>query len=102
VNVIETTPLSPTASLHIVKLGETYHVIASAAGTVSLLTEIEPPVVERFAAAQIGRHPRTQCTHRKRRAPGARARRNLLALENCQLRPPGSWVADAEVAARAC
>ena len=52
VSVIETTPLSPTASLHVVKLGERYHVIALSSGTVSLLSEIEPPVVERFAAAR--------------------------------------------------
>ena len=74
-NVIETTPLSPTASLHIVKLGETYHVIASAAGTVSLLTEIEPPVVERFAAARksagiLGRNARTANGGRPERAHG--------------------------------
>jgi hypothetical protein len=53
-------------------------------------------------AADEQRLTRTCNLHRKRRAPGARARRNLLALENCQLRRPGSWVADAEVAARAC
>jgi flagellar biogenesis protein FliO len=50
--VIETTPLSPAASLHVVKLGERYHVLALASGTVSLLAEIEPPIVERFAAAR--------------------------------------------------
>jgi hypothetical protein len=75
VNVIETTPLSPTASLHVVKLGETYHVITLSAGAMSLLTQIEPPVVERFAAARksagiLGCNARTANDGRSQRAAG--------------------------------
>jgi flagellar biogenesis protein FliO len=75
VNVVETTPLSPTASLHVVKLGETYHTIALSAGAVSLLTTLEPPVVERFAAARKsagirGRNARRTNDARPESAPG--------------------------------
>jgi flagellar biogenesis protein FliO len=56
VNVIETTPLAQNASLHVVKVGERYHLIAHTSGTVSLLAEIEAPVAERITAAR--RFPR--------------------------------------------
>lgn len=56
VNVIETTPLAQNASLHVVKVGERYHLIAHTSGTVSLLTEIEAPDAERVAA--VRRFPR--------------------------------------------
>jgi flagellar biogenesis protein FliO len=73
VSVIETTPLAQNASLHVVKLGERYHVIALASGAVSLLTEIEPPVVERFAAtrkapALLGINTRTKSDDRRESA----------------------------------
>jgi flagellar biogenesis protein FliO len=57
VNVIETTPLAQNASLHVVKVGERYHLVAHTSGTVSLLTEIEASVAERVAAER--RFPRT-------------------------------------------
>ena len=74
VSVIETTPLSQTAALHVVKLGERYHVIALSSGTVSLLAEIEPPIVERFAAARkpptlLGMNARLKNDRRQRLRP---------------------------------
>ena len=52
VSVIETTPLAQNASIYVVRVGERYHVVGHAAGGLSLLTEIEAPIVERCATAR--------------------------------------------------
>ncbi|MGD0472451.1 MAG: flagellar biosynthetic protein FliO [Candidatus Velthaea sp.] len=52
ITVIETTPLTQNASLHVVKVGERYQVIALTSATVSQLGEIEPATVGRIAGSR--------------------------------------------------
>ncbi len=49
IKVIETTRLAQAVSLHVIKIGERYEVIALSPSGVSRLTEIDPPIVERWA-----------------------------------------------------
>jgi flagellar biogenesis protein FliO len=55
ISVIETTHLPQAGALHVVKVGERYHVIGTAGGGISILSEIEPSIVERRVAARTGR-----------------------------------------------
>ena len=50
IEVIETTPLARTSSLHVVKIGESYLVIGRTEGGMSVLKEIPDEVVARRTA----------------------------------------------------
>jgi flagellar biogenesis protein FliO len=50
VELIETTPLPQTGSLHVVKVAESYLVIGRTDGGISLLGEVSREAVERAAA----------------------------------------------------
>lgn len=45
VAVVETTMLSPQATLHLLRVGERYLLVGSASGGISLLAELEPAEV---------------------------------------------------------
>lgn len=53
VEVIETTTLPHSSSLHVVKLGEAYFAIGRTDGGISVLSEIPKDVIERRQAAGV-------------------------------------------------
>jgi flagellar biogenesis protein FliO len=53
VEVIETTTLPHSSSLHVVKLGESYFAIGRTDGGISVLSEIPRDVIERRQAADV-------------------------------------------------